>query len=292
LVIYQWKKINISDTIGISGMKRRKIMRKTDFTEYIIADERFGKDFEGFKFIMLSDLHSNEYGVDLHEVNRTIKEYTPDAILIAGDMFNRRPEENITQVLNYLISLAKHYQVFYALGNHEYSLKMADGKMREKYEYIYVTLAEAGVCFLQDETVYLEKNGNKIALSGVEIDSVFYKFRHPVMGKGLIESHLGVADKGVYNILIAHNPEYFANYAKWGADLVLSGHIHGGIIRLPYVGGIVSTTRKLLPHFDSGLYKSLRGRKMIISRGMGTHTINVRINNRPEIVGVKILAKN
>ena len=119
LVIYQWKKINISDTIGISGMKRRKIMRKTDFTEYIIADERFGKDFEGFKFIMLSDLHSNEYGVDLHEVNRTIKEYTPDAILIAGDMFNRRPEENITQVLNYLISLAKHYQVFYALGNHE-----------------------------------------------------------------------------------------------------------------------------------------------------------------------------
>lgn len=267
-------------------------MRKTDFTEYIITDKRFKENFEGFKLIMLSDLHSNEYGVDLHEVNRVIRNYAPDAVLVAGDMFNRKPKENINQVMNYLVSLAKHYPVFYALGNHEYSLKMGEGEYREKFEYIYITLAEAGVCFLQDETVYLEKKGYKIALSGLEIDSVFYKFRHPVMGKGLIDKHLGPADRDVYNVLLAHNPEYFANYAKWGADLVLSGHIHGGIIRLPYVGGVVSTTRKLLPHFDSGMYKSLKGKKMIIGRGLGTHTVNVRINNRPEIVGIKILAKN
>ena len=267
-------------------------MKKADFTEYIITDERFEKGFEGYKFIMLSDLHSNEYGLDLHEVNRTIKKYAPDAILISGDMFNRKPDEDIREVLRFISVLAKHYAVFYALGNHEYSLKMGENKYREKYEYIYVMLSEAGVCFLQDETVYLEKKGNKIALSGVEIDSVFYKFKHPVMGNGLVDKHLGAVDNSVYNILLAHNPEYFVNYAKWGADLVLAGHIHGGIIRLPYIGGVVSTTRKILPHFDSGMYKSRKGKKMIIGRGLGAHTIKVRINNRPEIVAVKILAKN
>lgn len=89
-----------------------------------------------------------------------------------------------------------------------------------------------GICFLEDETVYLDKGTERIALSGVSIDEVFYNFNHPVMGSGLMEKHLGVADRKMFNLLLAHNPEYFINYAKWGADLTLSGHVHGGIVRI------------------------------------------------------------
>ncbi len=261
-------------------------MKKTDFTEYIITTDRFPEKFSGFRFIMLSDLHNNVYGTDLHEVNKRITKYSPDAVLIAGDMFNRNPGDNTARTIRFISALAKHYPVFYALGNHEYGLDLAGG-----FDRIYGRLQRAGVCFLRDETVYLEKEKVTAALSGAEIDTVFYKMRHPVMGSGLMEKHLGPAAKEMYNILLAHNPEYFHNYAEWGADLVLSGHVHGGIVRLPYVGGIISTTKRILPYYDYGLYRTAHNRKMIIGRGLGTHTVNVRINNRPEIVAVKILAK-
>lgn len=266
-------------------------MKKLDVTEYIIETDKFKKNFTGFKFVMLSDLHSNVYNINLHDVNDIIKAEHPDAVLIAGDMFNSKKNDDVNDVANYLVALAKRYPVFYAFGNHEYRMKMNPQMYGYGFYELCRLLSNSGVCFLQDETVFLEKHGEKIALTGVEIDSVFYKMKHPVMGAGLMEKHLGIADKSLFNILIAHNPEYFRNYAVWGADLTLSGHIHGGIVRIPGLGGLISTTRKILPEYDEGLYESKSGRHMIIGRGLGTHTVNLRINNRPEVVIVKVLAK-
>lgn len=266
-------------------------MKKIDITEYIIETDKFSKDFSGFKFVMLSDLHSNEYKINLHQINRMIKEEKPDAVLIAGDMFNGKVRDDVTEVMNFLTALAKRYQIFYALGNHEYRMKIYPDTYGGRFDSIYGYLADAGVCFLEDETVYIEKESEMLALSGVEIDSVFYKFRPPVMGKGIMDSHLGDADKSKFNLLLAHNPDYFKNYARWGADLTLSGHVHGGIVRIPGIGGIISTTKKILPQYDEGLYETKSGKKMIIGRGLGAHTVKLRINNRPELVIVKILAK-
>lgn len=267
-------------------------MKKIDVTEYVIRTDKFTPGFGGYKFIMLTDLHSNTYGINLHKVNEIIKREKPDAILVTGDMFNGRVRGDageFTDVANFLLALVKRIPVFYALGNHEYRMKINPDRYGTGFMEVAGYLAEAGVCFLEDETVFLEKGEEIINLSGVEIDSVFYKNRPPVMGRGLMDMHLGDADRKRFNLLLAHNPEYFKNYASWGADLTLSGHIHGGIVRVPGLGGVVSTTKKLLPRFDAGLYSSKSGKKMIIGRGLGAHTVKVRINNSPEVVIVRIV---
>ena len=266
-------------------------MRKAEVTEYTITTNKFPKDFAGFRFAVMSDMHSNLNKLDLSNLKDIIAEKKPDAILIAGDMINKIPREDISQVSGFIVELAGIYPVFYALGNHEYRMKLEPYVYGDKFEIYSEYLSEAGVCFLQDETVYLEKDDVQIALSGIEIDSVFYRKKCPVMGDGLIAHHLGTVDSSVYNILIAHHPEYFDNYAKWGADLVLSGHVHGGIIRLPNGQGLVSTTLKFLPKYDSGMYTMGEESVMLLTRGLGTHSHMVRINNKPELVIANILAK-
>ena len=83
--------------------------------------------------------------------------------------------------------------------------------------------------------------------------------------------------------MLAHHPAYFDAYASWGADLTLSGHLHGGMIRLPFVGGLVSPQMRLFPKYDKGLYTK-KGKKLIVSAGLANHTVNIRINNPPELV--------
>ena len=97
-----------------------------------------------------------------------------------------------------------------------------------------------------------------------------------------MEEHLGTADRRHFQILMAHNPDYFEDYVNWGADLVLSGHVHGGIMRLPVLGGVISPSYQIFPKYDAGIFSSGTG-KMIISTGLGCHSIKIRLFNPPEI---------
>ena len=110
------------------------------------------------------------------------------------------------------------------------------------------------------------------------------------MEPGFIEKKLGnvgKSERDKYQVLIAHNPLYFPEYAEWGADMTVSGHVHGGIIRLPLLGGVISPAIALFPKYDGGKY--MRGDKaMILSRGLGTHTIHVRFNNPGEVSVIKV----
>ncbi len=267
-------------------------MKKTDLTEYTVETEKFSEGFSGFKFAVMSDLHSICYGIDLHELNRNIRAQNPDAVLIAGDMFNAHIKDKPEGVINYLSVLAGHYPVFFALGNHEYQMKIYTDTFGERYYDIRERLTNAGVVFLEDETVTLEKENERLMLSGIEIDSCFYKkCGRPKMGGGLADKHLGSPDTRFYNLLLAHNPDFFHRYAEWGADLTVSGHLHGGIVRLPGIGGVVSTTGLIMPKYDSGMYY-YKNSLMLVSRGLGAHTLPMRINNAPELVSLKILAKN
>ena len=264
-------------------------MKDIVMTDYTIESEKIPCGSNGFKFVVMSDLHSNSYGIDLHKLNRMVIEVNPDAVLLAGDMFNGSVKDNPCRVINYLTALAGHYPVFFGLGNHEYRMKLYTDTYGERYYTIREHLSAKGVVFLEDETVFLEKGDASVALSGVEIDAAFYGRFSPVkMGKSCIGSHLGPADRDRLNILIAHNPEYFRNYAEWGADIVISGHVHGGMVRIPGIGGLISPDLTPFPRYDSGMY-SHNHSMMLVGRGLGMHTINVRVNNTPELAVLNVV---
>ncbi len=261
-------------------------MKKIDMTYYEVQTDKVE---DNIGMIVLSDLHSNIYGINLKKVEDMIALENPDFIVIAGDMINCHYKDDPSEVGLFLVELCKKYPVFYGFGNHESNMRKSE-YLNDRWKMFQEYLQENGMTFLEDDTVTLEKNNSKILLSGVNIDSIFYLKTHkPIMGQSLIDKHLGNADLSLYNVLIGHNPDFFHRYSEWGADLVLSGHIHGGMVRLPFLGGLISTNIRLFPFFDAGEYIYNKS-TMILSRGLGAHTIKLRIHNHPEVVSVKILA--
>ena len=120
-------------------------------------------------------------------------------------------------------------------------------------------------------------------------DRMYYKrFRKIKMEDTYLKDVIGTPKKDVYEILLAHNPEYFEEYAAWGADLVLSGHVHGGIMRLPVLGGVISPKLVLFPKYDGGRFEE-KNATMILSRGLGMHTLPIRIFNPAELVVIHLL---
>ena len=117
----------------------------------------------------------------------------------------------------------------------------------------------------------------------------FEKFNRYVFEESQIEDALGKCEQapGLYNILLAHNPVYFKQYAAWGADLTLSGHLHGGIIRLPFIGGVITPQAKLFPKYDRGIFEK-DGKYLVVSAGLGEHTVPVRIFNPPQLICIEI----
>ena len=112
------------------------------------------------------------------------------------------------------------------------------------------------------------------------------------MKQGFVETVLGSPDPEKYSLLLAHSPMYFKQYAEWGADLTLSGHFHGGTIRLPLVGGVMTPQFQFFFPWCSGQHEGAHGRKMIVGRGLGTHSINIRFNDKPQVVVVDLKGEN
>ena len=184
--------------------------------------------------------------------------------------------------LHLLRELSGKYPIYYGNGNHEHRLKLYPevyGSMGEEYGK---ALEEMGIVPLVNSHAELPEAG--IAIYGAEIDRFYYKrFRVQKMEEGYLTDILGQAPGELYTVLLAHNPDYFPQYAAWGADLTVSGHVHGGIVRVPFWGkGVLSPTLRLFPEYDGGIFDS-RGKVMLLSRGLGTHTIPIRVFNPGEL---------
>lgn len=252
-------------------------------SEYIIADQRIQKNARA---VVIADLHNQQYGRDNALLLEAIRRGRPDFVLIAGDLLTAKPGEKLDTALNLIKELAKDYPIYYGVGNHEHRMRFYPktyDDMAERYEK---GLAEAGVAEMRNQSAYLKELG--IVITGVEIDLDYYKrFQKISMDKKYLTELLGESDPEQYHVLLAHNPDYFPEYAAYGADLVLAGHVHGGIVRIPFWNkGVASPSIRLFPKYDGGCFyegKSL----MILSRGLGIHTIPFRLFNPGDLIFIE-----
>lgn len=254
-----------------------------DGNRFIVVEEEFElpRLKKGCRFVLISDLHNKVYGRENEKLIEAVKRANPDFVVIAGDLITSHVNEPMAPGVNLVKELSKYYKIYYALGNHETKLKRYPEKFGDMYDRLVREIAHPNVTLLVDESCILPEYA--IRLTGLELERTYFaRFRKKQMEAGHLEKHIGNARAEYCNILIAHNPDYFEEYAAWGADLVLSGHVHGGIMRLPILGGVISPSYKLFPKYDGGIFKEGNA-TMLLGRGMGAHTLPFRFFNPAEL---------
>ncbi len=251
---------------------------------YTAADERIKRKA---KAVVLADLHNKSYGKKNERLLAAIREQEPDFVLVAGDIPTAVPGMSLEPALDFLRELAKDYPIYYGNGNHEHRLKLYPETYQDMAERYGQALKEMGIEPLVNSHSVLKELG--IAIYGLEMDKLYYKrFQIRDMPPEYMEDTLGKRDEAFYTVLLAHNPDYFPEYAGWGADLVLSGHVHGGVARVPFWGkGLISPSLRLFPEYDGGIFHEDKS-TMILSRGLGMHTIHIRIFNPAELWVVEL----
>lgn len=244
---------------------------------------------KNIKFIMISDLHDKVYGKNNEKVIQMIKEEQPDFVVIAGDLITDHVKECFEPGIHLVQELSKLCPVYYGMGNHESKLRTTEGEFQDKYEEL---LAGTKSCttMLQNDSVYIPSYN--LELTGLELPmSYFARFKRLVLPLTEMEKLVGKKKTEHATILIAHNPEYFETYASWGADLVLSGHVHGGIMKLPILGGVIAPSFLLFPKYDGGVFK-IDNSTMLLGRGLGSHSIPLRFFNPAELHVVNCLKQS
>lgn len=249
---------------------------------YEISHEKIKKPYT---FVVLSDLHNKVYGKNHEKLIRAIEKEQPAGVLIAGDLLTAKPGYPLHLALDLLEQLAPKYPIYYGMGNHEARLFLYPevyGTMGADYEE---KLKGLGISLLRNESRSL---GEDLVITGLDMQREYYKrFKKTTMTTEYLKKTLGEKNKDKFQILLAHHPDYFQEYSSWGADLVLSGHVHGGMVRLPFLGGVISPALRLFPKYDGGSFEEKESR-MILSRGLGMHTIPVRLFNPGELVVLKL----
>lgn len=259
-----------------------------EVSEYDVDSEKLPDEFEGYKILQLSDLHSKDYGAKNRKIVSAVKKTEPDIIVLTGDMVNCY-DDNFHTFIELIKSLSD-YRLYFIAGNNE--IKMDDYKRDE----LYKEMEANGVIIIDNSKVEIVRGKNSINLYGLWFDLIYYKEIHSgynkdtVYAKSNMERVIGKCNEDKFNILLTHNPLYFDVYAEWGADLTLSGHVHGGIVRLPVLGGVLSPERKFFPKYSGGRYE-VSGKTMVVNRGLGGKPLLPRVFNRPEITLIKLHSK-
>ena len=256
---------------------------------YSVPAEKLAGIVRDVKILFLSDLHNCAYGNENERLLRSIRDEDPDLILIGGDMLVGKAGIPYETALHFVEQLPEICPTVYANGNHELRMKEEPENYEDAYRIYKNSLEKRGVHFLEDSRIRVELGDASLQICGLELPSSSYrKFRKDRITASDIEEHFGFpASADVYTILLAHNPAYMDAYLEWGADMVLSGHLHGGLIRVPGIGGIVTPQGFLFPRY-SGEMTRKGSQTVIVSRGLGTHTLNIRLFNTPELISIQL----
>lgn len=250
--------------------------------------------------LYFSDLHGVSFGKNNDKLIETIDSINPDAIIIGGDMIIDKykhlkkdsiAKENAILLLN---RLCENYTIYYGMGNHETKSGLND-KLKAEYKNYLYRIDNKNLHILANKHEYVTIKGTRFCIYGLEIEPAFYsKKKLKKVESDYVFAKLGDSPEHKHSIplVISHNPDAFDACAKWGAEYVLSGHNHGGFVRLPLIGGIIGSNFRLFPKYSAGIYKHKEYKStMLLSRGLGCHTIKFRLFNKPELMVIKFKQK-
>ena len=233
--------------------------------EYDLSFPDLPRSFSGLRVLQLSDLHGR--GDLTGQQLRRAEEAKPDLIHLTGDLADGEGQlPRLEPLLKGLVKLAPTY---YVTGNHEWALEDTEGFLD--------ALESLGVTILRNSFVTLEKGEDRLIVAGLEDPNGYADMKRP---EELAEELR--ASGGGFSLLLAHRPERFGEYASLGFRLVFSGHVHGGMVRLPFLGGLLAPGHVLFPYYDGGLF-SLGESRMILSRGLAGVGSFPRVFNPVEI---------
>ncbi|MCH1983613.1 metallophosphoesterase [Ruminococcus sp. OA3] len=240
------------------------------------------------RLVFVSDLHNVSYGQENRELAEKILALHPDAVLIGGDLIVGKPEQPMDAALAFLRKLSGRLPVYAANGNHEYRLRIYPEIYGDMYDTYRRGLLENHVTLLENESSTFSVRGMKITLYGYELKREYYdRFAHMELPLSEITEVFSPPAEEAYNILLAHYPKYFSTYVKWKPDLILSGHYHGGVIRMGKRWPLIGNDLTLFPKYGYGCHVE-GDTTMIVSSGLGDHTIPFRLHNPRELVVVDI----
>lgn len=242
------------------------------------------KSKDGLRFAFLTDLHGSVFGEKNKDLLAAIKAFSPDCVLLTGDMLIRTEPESLGRAADFLELLAAEYPVFYGMGNHESKMSVKDHCLYEEYKEYEKFLERIQVPVLKNEKKCLQIKEDLIQIYGLELPLEYYrKPFSPKLTCSCLENLIGKPETESLNILLAHNPKYGDTYFQWGSDLTLSGHYHGGVLRFSRHVGAISSQFRIFPRYCCGdFYK--KEQCMVVSAGLGEHTIPLRIHNPRELI--------
>ncbi len=241
-------------------------------TKYDLHFSTLPEEFDGYKIVQISDFHCREFGDKEENLIRVVKKQKPDLIVLTGDIVD---EEHTIEEADFLLAgLSGVAPMYYVTGNHEYYTNGPLGGA--PYEQFRELCYEYGIKILDNEKCPIEKDGAKIYISGLDWRNSSANMRDV----------LGYADLDYFNILLCHDASKFNFLSEYGYDIVFTGHIHGGLVRVPFKGGLFASDYTFFPNYDHGVYIE-KNSTMVCSSGLGDARIP-RWNNPREVVFVKL----
>ena len=267
--------------VGCSALLLRSFYERKKFkvVYYNISTDKIKG---GKKIVFLTDLHNNSFGKNNIKLLEAIDKISPDIVLIGGDMITVKSKLGIENVLPLLKRLSDKYTCIYANGNHEQ--RLSENKFGLSYSRYKQILEDMGIVYLSDDSVDI---GENIRIHGLDLEKKYYlrRFKKP-LDNGYIKERLCIK-RSHYNILLAHSPLFIKDYEESGVDLTLCGHFHGGTIRLPAGIGVMTPQFHFFNRLVVGM-KRLGNMTEIIGAGLGTHSINIRLNDMSELVVINL----
>lgn len=262
-------------------------LRDFRVTKYRICSQKLNGIKREKKIIFLSDLHNRMYGEENERLLESIRNQHPDLILIGGDMLVRKDGNSYDKTVHFLAKLPGICPVYCANGNHEQKLKELPDKYEQSYEEYKKALTASGIHMLENASETVKLDEVPVKLSGLEIPlGAYARFGKKELSLKEITDRIGEHGDD-YQILLAHHPGYMKEYLAYGADLILGGHYHGCVVQLPGIGGVISTNYTLFPKYSGGIYQEGE-QTAVVSRGLGTHSVPLRLWNWPELIVLEL----